>query len=324
MANLRRCSVAFATIQEFVRSNPVCFSHFENCDIAYQYQFFAEDLGSIEASRPVPPNDLVVIPCSTYVVPGGEAKFRITTRMTLNEYLRPSVVYLREGVSRVIHTHATLAFHKQDVLLPYSVGICDLSPAKGDLVELVVPVPSDAPLRSEVVLRRVIVAGFDVATGEFPCSIAVGIFNHNLALADRVYSASRAGDLPALQRALDDGCSTQEADANGNMPLHFAANLGHDDVIRLLLEVGAPASTPNKNGITPLHVAVYSGQVDAVSQLLSAGAPASPIDKAGNTPLYIAADNGHINIVNLLLDAGASPSLKNESEVCVQVYCEGK
>jgi hypothetical protein len=70
-------------------------------------------------------------------------------------------------------------------------------------------VPQDAAPGSQVLLRRVSVAGCDVTLGEVPVRVIVG-FNHEPSTNGRVYAAAQIGNIPALIEALDDGCSTQE------------------------------------------------------------------------------------------------------------------
>jgi ankyrin repeat protein len=42
-------------------------------------------------------------------------------------------------------------------------------------------------------------------------------------------------------------------------PLHLAANKGHIEVVKLLIEHGAYVNAKNNNGWAPLHEAAYNG-----------------------------------------------------------------
>jgi len=73
----------------------------------------------------------------------------------------------------------------------------------------------------------------------------------------------------------------------GWRPLHFAANNGHVDVVRFLLEKGANVNAQDHRGRTPLHLAALDGHVDVVRFLLEKGANVNAQDHRGRTPLCI-------------------------------------
>ena len=94
------------------------------------------------------------------------------------------------------------------------------------------------------------------------------------------------------------------SDDNGYTPLHSAANKGHLDVVKYLVQ-----RIQNKNpksGIqwyerTPLHQAAWNGHLNVVRYLLEI----VPQDKdlkssSGKTPSDYAEENGHTDIVEFL------------------------
>ena len=97
-------------------------------------------------------------------------------------------------------------------------------------------------------------------------------------------------------------------------PLHFAAQNGHLEVVRLLLERGANVNAQNTDELwwrerrTPLHFAAQNGHLDVVRLLLERGANvnAETSGVAGWTPLHFAAQNGHLEVVRVLLERGAN------------------
>ncbi|KAJ3166451.1 hypothetical protein HDU88_003319 [Geranomyces variabilis] len=80
--------------------------------------------------------------------------------------------------------------------------------------------------------------------------------------------------MPILELLLKHGASTKPClDAQGSDTLHFAAQYGRDDVLRLLIRYNVDVEQRNKRtGETPLEGAVRNGRAGAVRILLDAGA----------------------------------------------------
>ena len=55
------------------------------------------------------------------------------------------------------------------------------------------------------------------------------------------------------------------------------------------------------SGATPLYVAAQNGHLDIVKALLEAGADRNQAMNSGATPLFIAAEKGHLDVVEMLL-----------------------
>ncbi|GLI71698.1 hypothetical protein VaNZ11_017004 [Volvox africanus] len=116
----------------------------------------------------------------------------------------------------------------------------------------------------------------------------------------------------------------------GRTPLHYAASMGHVDVIRVIVSHSAPAPTGdalrrpnssrtrlvdicNDSGYTPLHYAVWAGNPTSVRALTSYEASLSARNVACGsdwvvsclkcTPLHLAAHKGNQTIAKLLLSA---------------------
>ncbi|KPA86250.1 putative ankyrin repeat protein [Leptomonas pyrrhocoris] len=90
------------------------------------------------------------------------------------------------------------------------------------------------------------------------------------------------------------------ADAEGWTPLHYTADRGHRNVVKLLLEEGANVNARDTSKRTPLHLAALSGSKGAAEALLQAGASKTAKNVAGMTPLECAKVADHADLVALL------------------------
>lgn len=104
--------------------------------------------------------------------------------------------------------------------------------------------------------------------------------------------------------------------ADGEMrhfALAWAAQYGHADVVRLLLDAGEDPSRYNPRGAhahsTPLHQAAFAGHLDVVRLLTDRGARLDIRDTIHQgTPLQWAAYVGHADVVEFLRGAGSDPA----------------
>jgi cytohesin len=98
-----------------------------------------------------------------------------------------------------------------------------------------------------------------------------------LSPVDRFFEACAQGDVASLRRLLADDpalarASNPRGQYGGWTGLHSAAQAGHLDAVRLLLEKGAnPNAREDGDNTYPLHWAAASGHVEIVRALLDAG-----------------------------------------------------
>ena len=135
-----------------------------------------------------------------------------------------------------------------------------------------------------------------------------------------VYLAAYFGLTGVITALLKIGHHPNIRDDWGRTPLTWAAEQGHEAVVKLLLEKGAEVNSKEDiYGQTPLSWAEKNGHKAVVKLLLEKGAEVDskdneygqpPLKRAANneygqTPLIRAAKNGHEAVVKLLLEKGA-------------------
>jgi ankyrin repeat protein len=102
-------------------------------------------------------------------------------------------------------------------------------------------------------------------------------------------------------------------DSLNQTPLHVASSRGHWDVMQLLLDKRVDVDCRCKDRMTPLHYALRSWNPEAVRLLLESGANVCIRDKEGKTALHIASEWGNPDIMRLLLDQGAEVDAQDKS-----------
>lgn len=105
--------------------------------------------------------------------------------------------------------------------------------------------------------------------------------------------------------AVGEGCVDKRCPRSGATAVYVAAEHGHAELIRILVEeYGGDARAPANNGVTPLHIAAEGGHVEVIKTLVQLGADVSLPINGGWTPLHIAAENGHADAVTALVTFG--------------------
>lgn len=156
-----------------------------------------------------------------------------------------------------------------------------------------------AAFRGQVEAIRVL-----IAAGADP-----GLFDNQR--YDAVTIVAVSDDLPALRALLASGASAKLTTSRyDGTALIAAAHLGHEGIVRELVEAGAPLDHVNNLGWTALIEAVILGDggmrhVETVRALLAAGANRNLADRQGVTPLQHARLRGYAAMV-ALLEAGAT------------------
>jgi ankyrin repeat protein len=128
---------------------------------------------------------------------------------------------------------------------------------------------------------------------------------------DAVTIAAVADDVGTLRMLLQLGASAKQVTSRyDGTALIAAAHLGHDLVVKMLIEAKAPLDHVNNLGWTALIEAIVLGNggsrhVETLRALVAAGANLNLADRNGQTPLALARAKRYNAMVEILEKAGA-------------------
>ncbi len=124
-----------------------------------------------------------------------------------------------------------------------------------------------------------------------------------------VHYAAINPDPASLRLLLVAGASVNAQTVEGQTCLHFASLWGHTQIAKLLLECSANVQQVNDFGATPLHWCAEYGANEVAELLLDADADPNARDSSGRTPLHVAAEASHVGVAMVLLTAGAEQDI---------------
>jgi hypothetical protein len=159
------------------------------------------DIGRVRSLEMPDAGDIIVTSTSRRIRGDGRLAFRLSPISTACD------------VDLIAFTHAIVAHIEMSDLPAQILYSVEVAPAAASIgcIDIIVPLPAGVDEGTEVVLRSVSIAGCNIELGAVPMRVIVG-FNHAPAPAALAFAAVRVGDIAALTQALDNGCSTREAD----------------------------------------------------------------------------------------------------------------
>ena len=128
---------------------------------------------------------------------------------------------------------------------------------------------------------------------------------------DDVALVEASRNLPRVASLLiDRGARIEIAGSGGMLPLHRAAENGHEDLVRILISRGTSISRSDDDGNTPLLFAAINSHFETVSIILDAepDAAINATTGEGVSALSAACCNANENMADLLLRRGANPN----------------
>ncbi|XP_051043102.1 ankyrin repeat and SAM domain-containing protein 1A isoform X4 [Phodopus roborovskii] len=130
-----------------------------------------------------------------------------------------------------------------------------------------------------------------------------------------LHLAAWKGDAQIVRLLIHQGPShtrVNEQNNDNETALHCAAQYGHTEVVKALLEELTDPTMRNNKFETPLDLAALYGRLEVVKMLLSAHPNLLSCSTRKHTPLHLAARNGHKAVVQVLLDAGMDSNYQTE------------
>ncbi|XP_008172813.2 ankyrin repeat and SAM domain-containing protein 1A isoform X25 [Chrysemys picta bellii] len=130
-----------------------------------------------------------------------------------------------------------------------------------------------------------------------------------------LHLAAWKGDAEIVKLLIHQGPSHTKVNEQNNdneTALHCAAQYGHTEVVKVLLEELTDPTMRNNKFETPLDLAALYGRLEVVKMLLNAHPNLLSCNTKKHTPLHLAARNGHKAVVHVLLDAGMDSNYQTE------------
>ncbi|MFP3025899.1 MAG: ankyrin repeat domain-containing protein [Wolbachia sp.] len=118
-----------------------------------------------------------------------------------------------------------------------------------------------------------------------------------------LHFAAERGHLDIVKYLVDKEANVDAQDNDGCTPLHIAAQNSHFDIVEYLINhTKVNVSIKSYCDHTLLHFAAEGGNLETVKYLVGRGANANARDKWGYTPLHSAAECGHLNIIRYFVE----------------------
>jgi ankyrin repeat protein len=127
-----------------------------------------------------------------------------------------------------------------------------------------------------------------------------------------VHYAAAVGNERILRRLLESGHGVDDALINeGWTALFHAAKAGNDNTLHVLIfEYHADINKTANGGIYAIHTAAFHNYPKCIQVFLEAGLDINAVSGSGMTSLHWAADEGSIDAVRFLVEQGADVSLE--------------
>ncbi|KAL9058049.1 MAG: hypothetical protein Q9206_002097 [Seirophora lacunosa] len=164
----------------------------------------------------------------------------------------------------------------------------------------------------EAIIRKLLVSQADIQA------------SHTSTQRHALAEASIQGHTKIVDLLIEEGCSLEQADAEGNTALHHACQQGHLAVVKSLITHNASVDDLGSEGRSALHLAMEAPtHQNVVMLLIQHKANVNARDASSRTPLHISAHQGNLAMCSYLLDEGALLDAREaQSKTPLHVACE--
>uniref|UniRef100_A0A8R1HXB3 ANK_REP_REGION domain-containing protein n=1 Tax=Caenorhabditis japonica TaxID=281687 RepID=A0A8R1HXB3_CAEJA len=129
-----------------------------------------------------------------------------------------------------------------------------------------------------------------------------------------LHLAARSGSIDAVRTAIAAGCDNANVQNTvGRTPLHEVAEVGDQNMLKIMFKLHADANIHDKEDKTPVHVAAERGDTQMVESLIDKfGGSIRARTRDGSTLLHIAACSGHTSTALAFLKRGVPLFMPNK------------
>ena len=133
-------------------------------------------------------------------------------------------------------------------------------------------------------------------------------------MKDSFLNAVRESNLKIVHAALYMGVPADSRGLNTGTPLHYAAEIGHYEIVQELLNHKADVNAVDETNLTPLHLAACGSNEKVIDLLLRSGAHIDAQDNEGYSPINYALMACEFGSVIQLIKCGAKLDIQRSLE----------
>ncbi|GBL81153.1 Serine/threonine-protein phosphatase 6 regulatory ankyrin repeat subunit B [Araneus ventricosus] len=120
-----------------------------------------------------------------------------------------------------------------------------------------------------------------------------------------LHIAADSGHLNIIKHLIEKGADINSENDAGTKPIHFAAREGYKDIVQFLLDLDPTGKHLTAVGQTPVHYSVLGGHIDILQFLIDRKFDINASSRKGVLPIHIAVFKNNENILKILLNQGA-------------------
>jgi len=130
-----------------------------------------------------------------------------------------------------------------------------------------------------------------------------------------IHIAAETGDVDILRAVVNAGSPINVVNGNGTSPLHACMEGGYQKAALLLIEQGATVNRPRRydNGEAPIHVAARLGMNDVIRAVIRKGGDVNLPSANRSAPLHLAVKMKHSWTAKVLCEVGADVHARDAS-----------